>query len=197
MRPERKGVAIFWPFAFTLRATIAEGGHVLATAAQRRYTTAASVRIEDERPTRTGFYGEYFRPAATRSHRTVLLSGGSEGCLHSGQPAGVLASHGYPVLELAYFSEPGLPQNLQRIPLECFKQALRWLAAQPEVDPARIVMAGVSRGGEGALLIASTYPDLVHAGAPTCLARMRAAASGQGHRHPPERSGVRVSHSAR
>ena len=53
MRPERKGVAIFWPFAFTLRATIAEGGHVLATAAQRRYTTAASVRIEDERPTRT------------------------------------------------------------------------------------------------------------------------------------------------
>jgi dienelactone hydrolase len=64
---------------------------------------------------------------------------------------------------LAYFAEPGLPGSLARIPMEYFERALRWLARQPAADPNRIVSFGVSRGGEASLLIASMFPDLVHA----------------------------------
>ena len=51
---------------------------------------------------------------------------------------------------------------LQNVPLEYFEKALQWLASQPSVDPNRITVIGVSRGGEAALLVAANYPDLVH-----------------------------------
>src|SRR5205085_10788827 len=86
---------------------------------------------------------------------------------HSELPAAVLASHGYPTLSLAYFGEPGLPQELRSIPLEYFRGALRWLAARPGVDGRRLVVLGISRGGEAALLAGISFPDLVH-GVITC-----------------------------
>jgi dienelactone hydrolase len=92
-----------------------------------------------------------------------VLLGGSEGGLPNGYAAGLLASHGYSVLALAYFDEPGLPPELQRIPLEYFQRAISWLAKQPDVDPTRITLIGSSRGGEAALLIGATYPQLVRA----------------------------------
>ena len=67
------------------------------------------------------------------------------------------------MLQLAYFSEEGLPDELLRIPLEYFRTASEWLGAQEGIDSDRIVVFGVSRGGELALLLGSTYPDLVHA----------------------------------
>ena len=110
-----------------------------------------------------GFVGAYFAPPAGAAPAPAVLAiGGSEGG-YGPYPAALLASHGYPSLSLAYFKEPGLPQTLKDIPLEYFATALRWLAAQPGVDPKRVVVLGGSRGGEGALLIGSTYPDLVHA----------------------------------
>lgn len=92
----------------------------------------------------------------------MIVIGGSEG----GEPVvlgALLASHGFPALALAYFGEPGLPQTLTNVPLEYFRTALKWLARQPNVDPARVELVGGSRGGEGARLIAATYPSLVHA----------------------------------
>jgi dienelactone hydrolase len=76
--------------------------------------------------------------------------------------AALLASHGYPAMALAYFKEPGLPSTLKDIPLEYFQRALERLRARPDVDPRRVVVIGISRGGEGALLIGATYPKLVH-----------------------------------
>ena len=92
----------------------------------------------------------------------VLLLGGSEGGLNGSLPASLLASHGYPALDLAYFAEPGLPQELKDIRLEYFQRALKWLGSQPAVDPERIVILGASRGAKAALPVASTYPDLAH-----------------------------------
>jgi dienelactone hydrolase len=66
-------------------------------------------------------------------------------------------------LEIAYFQEPGLPQHLENIHLEYFQHALTRLAAQPQVDPKRIVSFGISRGGELSLILASTFPRLIHA----------------------------------
>jgi dienelactone hydrolase len=109
-----------------------------------------------------GFVGCYWSPtSAGRERPAILRFGGSEGGLDCG--SGLLSSHGYPELDIGYFALPGLPQTLERIPLEYFEKALRWLASRPGVDPHRIVVWGTSRGGEAAFLLATTYPQLVHA----------------------------------
>ncbi len=109
-----------------------------------------------------GFVGCYWAPPSTK-HRmpAVLFFGGSEGGLPCYQGV-LLASHGYPELDLAYFGAKGLPAQLERIPLEYFRRALVWLAKQPGVDPQRLVTWGVSRGVEASLLLGTNYPSLVH-----------------------------------
>ncbi len=76
--------------------------------------------------------------------------------------AALLAAHGYPALALAYFNAPGLPATLSDIPLEYFARALRWLRAQPQVDPEHVLTLGVSRGSEAALQLGAYYPHLVN-----------------------------------
>lgn len=115
-----------------------------------------------ERPKQVGFYALWDRPRGARRHTAIVLLGGSEGGLVHSDLAAALVAHGYPVLDLAYFREPGLPRVLERIPLAYFERALRWLAAQPQVDPRRMVAFGVSRGGELSLILAATFPGLVH-----------------------------------
>jgi BAAT / Acyl-CoA thioester hydrolase C terminal len=66
------------------------------------------------------------------------------------------------LMALAYFRAPGLPRELKDIPLEYFARALRRLRSRPDVDPNRVAVIGISRGGEAALLIGATYPRLVH-----------------------------------
>jgi dienelactone hydrolase len=122
------------------------------------------VAVEHLRVPRDRVYGEWYRP--TDLHRrvpAVVAFGGSTGGLVATPPlARAFASEGYPALALAYFKEPGLPKTLERIPLEYFARAIEWVARQPGVDPGKVVLLGLSRGGEGALLIGSTYPHLVH-----------------------------------
>lgn len=112
--------------------------------------------------TADGLVGRFFSTDVPGRHSAVLLIGGSEG----GQPGplvpAVLAGYGHPVLALAYFKAPGLAKTLRQVPLEYFATALKWLARQPGVDPKRLIIDGASRGGEGALLLGATYPNLVH-----------------------------------
>jgi dienelactone hydrolase len=61
---------------------------------------------------------------------------------------------------LAYFGVEDLPQELKRIPLEYFGRAIRWLANCEEISRGTIGIAGGSRGGELALVIAATYPEI-------------------------------------
>jgi dienelactone hydrolase len=184
LRASRKGVVdtrgsmrLFWSMqplrhAAPLEAFIPSAGdtQVQITARVAGRTVAATVlhwRLEDGVTTtqtalaREGFVGTFFRAPASSPKPALLLLGGSEGGRPIFAPA-LLASHGYPTLSLSYFKDPGLPKTLKDIPLEYFAKALRWLAAQPGVDPARIVVDGVSRGGEAALLIGATYPNLEH-----------------------------------
>jgi dienelactone hydrolase len=113
---------------------------------------------------KTGFFGSWHAPPGAHHHTAILLFGGSEGGLGVGVQwiADTLAAHGYPVLAVAYFAEPGLPRLLANIRLEYFRSALRWLARQPQVDPKHMVTFGISRGGELSLLLAATFPDLIH-----------------------------------
>ena len=110
-----------------------------------------------------GFRARWWVPGEGARRTAILLLGGSEGGLSSGLTSGVLAGHGYHVLQLAYFSEEGLPDELLRIPLEYFRTALDWLHARDEIDGGTVVVQGVSRGGELALLLGTTYAELLDA----------------------------------
>lgn len=89
-----------------------------------------------------------------------MLGGSSGGLTWCQEMAGLLACQGYCTLALAYFGLEHLPSHLERIPLEYLGVGLAWLAAQPEVDSARLGACGHSRGAELALLLASKYPQL-------------------------------------
>lgn len=100
-------------------------------------------------------------PSGSGPHPAVIVLSGSDGGIASaivwGEP---LASLGYAVLSVAYFAMDGLPADLVEIPLEYFKQAVDWVRAHPAVDAARLGLLGHSRGGEGGLLVAATYPEI-------------------------------------
>jgi dienelactone hydrolase len=164
LKPDPAGF-YFWgdtPLKFTL-AVSAHGAQVASAGFQRKLS-AGAIAETMESLADDGFVGEFRHPADTAARRpAVLVLGGSEGGLPSALLPALLASNGYPALGVAYFAEPGLPQTLSRIPLEYFAGALRWLARQPGVDPARIAVLGVSRGSEAAQLLGVYYPNLVHA----------------------------------
>jgi dienelactone hydrolase len=89
----------------------------------------------------------------------VIIVSGSGGGLAEDQPA-LLASRGYAVLSLAYFGMEGVPQDLVNIPLEYFGRAINWMRSHKSVDRERIAVMGASRGGELALLLGATFPEI-------------------------------------
>lgn len=103
--------------------------------------------------------GTVFAPAEGGRRPAVIVWGGSGGGL-SETKAGLLASHGYAALALAYFRFDDLPADLREIPLEYFQTAIHWLQDRPFVDPEKIAVMGSSRGGELALLLGATYPEI-------------------------------------
>ena len=145
--------------AVHLRAFVA--GRAVASATLLRRVRAANVIRKETTLAHEGFVGEYFSPTSASPAPAVLRIGGAAGG-HNPVPAALLASHGYPTLALGYFREPGLTRTPKQIPFEYFAKALRWLAGQPGVEPGRIIVLGVSLGGEAALLLGASYPDLVH-----------------------------------
>lgn len=106
-----------------------------------------------------GLVGTLFFPEAEAPVGTILVLGGSGGGLSEGSAA-LLASHGFATFALAYFGEESLPQDLAEIPLEYFETAIRFLGEQERVDADRIAVQGVSRGGELALLLGATFPQI-------------------------------------
>jgi dienelactone hydrolase len=146
---------------FTVHLQVLAGGHVQATATLGRRPPTARPTVQSVR--RDGFASTLFPPSQTRPGApAVVVIGGSDGGEDT-FTAAALAMDGYPALALGYFKEPGLPQCLCAIPLEYFARAVRWLRAQPVARNRPVVLFGVSRGAEGALLIASSEPHLVNA----------------------------------
>lgn len=106
------------------------------------------------------FIGTICTPAGSGKHPAIILLGGSEGGNLMGKAASMFAAHGYVAASVAYFKEPGLPQDLVDIPVETIGRALAAIAARPGVDASHIGIFGGSKGGELALLAASTYPQI-------------------------------------
>jgi dienelactone hydrolase len=174
----RDGMGLFWSMHWgsnvdiamgpspvsTVRIVASSGGRRLATGSFTRRTQTADVKVRATTLAADGFVGCYISMPAqsTRPSPAILLLGGSGGGLPCDSRPSLLASRGYPTLALAYFGVPGLPDELKNIPLEYFRSALRWLRQQPGVDPSKVVVLGISRGGECALLLGTVYPELVH-----------------------------------
>lgn len=67
---------------------------------------------------------------------------------------------GYAFLALAYFGEPGTPENLDRIALEGVHDAIIQAAQDSRINEKCIILIGGSKGAELALLLGSHYPDI-------------------------------------
>lgn len=106
-----------------------------------------------------GLVGTLCVPDDGRRYPGIVMLGGSEGGLHD-DDAALLAGHGFAVLALAYFGMPGVPDRLARIPLEYFGTALRFLGRHPRVLGDRLGVLGGSFGGQAALLVGATFPEV-------------------------------------
>lgn len=109
-----------------------------------------------------GLDGLFGCPEGNARFPGVLALGGSEG----GVPESLmrlLVPEGFSCLALAYFGTPGTQPALTEVPLERIEQGLRWLRDQPRVETrdGRVSLIGTSKGGELALLVAATFPELV------------------------------------
>ena len=112
-----------------------------------------TIQVRDE-----GLVGTFYLPRTPPPWPAVVAVGGSSPGIF-GLPGPMLASEGFATLALAYFGMPGLPKTFERIPLEYFAKALSWLARRDDVRQDAIAVAGASRGGELALLLAATFPE--------------------------------------
>ena len=104
--------------------------------------------------------GVLFSPAGVSTHQPVLVVSGSGG----GAPQGsalALANAGLTAFAVAHFNYPDRPDELLEIPLEYFQEAMEFLKRETGAD--KVALMGASRGGEGVLLIASTFPEYVSA----------------------------------
>lgn len=108
-----------------------------------------------------GLVATLHEPVTAGRHPAVIVLSGSEGGIANanlfGEP---LAASGFVALCLAYFAMDGLPRHFSQIPLEYFGTAIEWLRRHPAVDPDRVALFGMSRGGEAALLVGATFPAI-------------------------------------
>lgn len=163
------------PDAVTLTAEIAGG--TIATCELERRWLAPGTQIREanedanEDANEPALAARLFIPPTREPRPIVIVLGGSSGG-YDLDKAALLARHGFATLSLAYFGVPGLPPWLHRVPLEYFAHAIAWLRRQPEIDPRRIGVLGISRGAELALLLSSTLPEIraVVAYAPSAVA---------------------------
>jgi len=129
---------------------------------------STGVRVRED-----GVFANYFPAKSSGRHPAVLLLGGSEGGIARGtnDAAKTIQAQGYSVLVPSYFGATGQPKHLELIPLETFDRALAWLKARSDVDPDRVVLGGISKGAEAALLVAPRHPELraVVAGVPSSV----------------------------
>lgn len=126
------------------------------------YRLLCTPNIERKEIRDNGIVGTIFYPQDQKNLPAVIIIPGARGKIQE-TSAQYLASHGYVVFALGYFGIDGLPAKFENIKLEYFQDAIRWLKQQPNVKNNTVALIGNSRGGEAALLLASTFPDEIQA----------------------------------
>ena len=144
------------PLAYTATVSV-EGRDDVSTNFVRRLLAANVVRtaVHEGR-----IRGTLFALKGATNAPGVIVLGGSDGGNLYAFVAALLAAHGIAALSLAYFAHEDLPKDLIGIPLEYFAEAVRWLGTRPEVGDARVGVLGFSRGGEAALIVGASFPEV-------------------------------------
>jgi len=106
--------------------------------------------------------GTFRTPEGSGPFPGVLALGGSDG----GTPEYFLnlcVSEGFACLAVAYWGTRDTQATMVEIPLERIERGLRWLLGRTDVIArnGRAAVVGASKGGELALLLAATLPNLV------------------------------------
>jgi dienelactone hydrolase len=138
-----------------LEASSPDGAHATAAVIRRLAAPGVTRHVIRE----DGVVGTLFLPPGSGQRRAIIVLGGSSGGVWEARAA-LLASHGYAALALGYFRMPGLPRGLVNIPLEYFENAIRWMRRHDWLGDGFLAVIGASRGGELALLLGATFPDL-------------------------------------
>jgi len=154
---EKAGPAMALTGAFPVTLTAGSRGGARAEITLDRRLASAGVTRRDVQA--DGVVGTLFTPASPGPHPAVIVLAGSGGGAWL-SPAALLASRGYAALALGYFRMPGLPHGLVNIPIEYFEAAITWLRETVRPREDFIAVIGVSRGGELALLLAASIPEI-------------------------------------
>lgn len=91
----------------------------------------------------------------------VVYVGGSEGGLPNFHfESKELPKLGYPTLGVGYFGTTNTPERLELIPIEYIIQAITSFVNKPEIKGKKVVISGISKGAELALLIAANLNNI-------------------------------------
>ncbi len=149
---------VMQPLVTTLTVDTAASEHSEATLRQHFAAPGVQRReIRDE-----GLVGTLFTPAGDGPHPVVVVLNGSGGGINEPRAA-LLASRGYQAFALGYFKAPGLSPFITETPLEYLETGLLWVRRELQPKDGFVAVSGQSRGGELALLLGATFPDLVSA----------------------------------
>ncbi|MBV9881710.1 MAG: acyl-CoA thioesterase/BAAT N-terminal domain-containing protein [Sphingomonadaceae bacterium] len=124
---------------------------------------ASDVPVRREEVRAPGLIGAFYTAPGARARPVVVILHGSEGGFDYADWLGpMLVARGYSVFGLVYYAPhvrpvAGAPEALNGIPVESLERARTWLATRPEADVERFGLVGASKGGEFAMLLASTY----------------------------------------
>ncbi|PWK66390.1 acyl-CoA thioester hydrolase/BAAT C-terminal domain-containing protein [Aminobacter sp. AP02] len=146
------------PLVTTLTAETADGMKAEAELYQR----FAAAGVERNEIREDGLVGTLFTPVGPGPHPVVVVLNGSGGGINEPRAA-LLASRGYQAFALGYFKAPGLSPFITETPLEYLETGLRWAHQKLQPKGGFVAVSGQSRGGELALLLGATFPDLVSA----------------------------------
>jgi len=144
------------PLAYT--ATVGVDGQEAASTTFHRQLLASRVVRTAVRDGR--IRGALFALEGVADAPGIVVLGGSDGGNLYEFVAALLAAHGMAALALAYFAYDDLPTELIGLPVEYFEEAVQWLGRRPEVGRARVGVLGFSRGGEAALIVGASCPDV-------------------------------------
>lgn len=136
--------------------TVAVDGQPVASKRFDRLAVApdvARIPVREE-----GLVATLFVPPGAPAPPVIVVGGSGGGLIES--RAALLASRGFTTLALAYFNAEHLPSELRAIPLEYFETAIDWLLRRESVSREAVAVIGTSRGGELALLLGATFPQV-------------------------------------
>lgn len=105
-----------------------------------------------------GFQASYFAKDDLKNKTAIIIIGGGQWGDYWAQE---FANKKMVGLSIPYFGKENLPRLPEEIDLEYFENAIKWLGKQKEVDAEKIIVMGASRNAELALVIASTFPNII------------------------------------